>query len=186
MLAGCLMLQRKVKPYVLLETPRLIVVSTPLEVIQQRLQTEQFTCQIASGSTSELITFPAEWPGDALVMFPMMADHYNPDDWGGTVIERASRTAIGQIGTKGQPDEAGRVEIGYGMNPASWGQGYATEAVGALVAFLLAQPTVRTVTAETLPDNIGSIRVLEKLGFVRIGERFDEADGDLILWERQL
>ena len=166
-----------------LTTPRLLVVSTPLDVIRRRLQAEQFTHEIAFEHTSEPIIFPAEWPTDALVMFPMMAEHYNPDDWGGTVIERASRTAIGQIGTKGQPDEAGRIEIGYGMNPSSWGQGYATEAVGALIAFLLAQPNVRTVTAETLPNNIGSIRVLEKLGFVRTGERFDEEDGDLVLWE---
>ena len=167
----------------LLETPRLVVMTTPLAIAQQRLAEDTFHAPVAVGEEMWQVHFPAAWPGDALQLFASMVNNYNPDDWGGMVIERQTRTAIGQIGTKGKPDPAGRIEIGYGLNPASWNQGYATEAVGALVAFLSAQPTVSTIIAETLPDNIGSIRVLEKLGFTRTGEREDENDGPLFVWE---
>lgn len=167
----------------LLETPRLIIVATPLAVVEQRLTQETFDAVVPIGEESEHIHFPAEWPGDALVLFPMMVSDYNPDDWGGMVIEQATKTAIGQIGTIGKPDSAGRIEIGYGLNPAARNQGYATEAVGALITFLRTQPTVHTISAETRTDNSGSIRVLEKLGFVRDGERFDEEDGPLFVWK---
>lgn len=76
------------------------------------------------------------------------------------------------------------MEIGYGLNPGAWGRGYATEAVGALVTALLARPDVRRVTAQTATTNPASARVLEKLGFARVGTAWDEGDGDLILWAR--
>ncbi|WP_322618641.1 GNAT family N-acetyltransferase [Deinococcus terrestris] len=76
------------------------------------------------------------------------------------------------------------MEIGYGLNPDAWGQGYATEAVGALMTALLARPEVRRVTARTARTNPASARVLEKLGFVPVGAARDEADGDLTLRAR--
>lgn len=166
-----------------LTTTRLVIVATPLAVVEQRLTQETFDAIVPIGEESGHVHFPAEWPGDALVLFPMMVANHNPEGWGGTVVNRVERVAVGQIGTKGEPDEAGRIEIGYGINPAYWGHGYATEAVGALVAFLQAQASVRTIIAETRTDNAASIRVLEKLGFVRDGERFDEEDGPLFVWK---
>lgn len=169
----------------LLQTPRLVLVATPLEVLQARLERDSFSADVPVGQTTMHVSFPPEWPGDALVMFPTQAAHYNADDWGGTLIDRAAQVAVGQIGTKGQHDINGDIEIGYGINPTYWGRGYASEAVAALVAFLLAQPTVRRVLAETRTDNAGSMRVLEKNGFSRIGERVDDEDGPLFIWARE-
>ncbi len=93
--------------------------------------------------------------------------------------------AMGQMGTKGPPDETGTVDIGYGMNPAYEGRGYMTEAVQGFAGWLLAQPDVKRVTADCLSTNTASVRVLEKAGFVRLGERYDADEGGvLILWER--
>lgn len=61
------------------------------------------------------------------------------------------------------------------------GRGYTTEMARALVGWVLEQPDVRRVTAECLEDNPGSIRVLEKTGFERVGRRTDE-EGPLLLW----
>lgn len=55
-------------------------------------------------------------------------------------------------------------EIGYMLNRAVWGRGIATEAVAALVDLLFAEGQ-RRVFADTDPDNIASIRVVERLGF---------------------
>jgi RimJ/RimL family protein N-acetyltransferase len=78
----------------------------------------------------------------------------------------------------------GQVEIGYGFNPEVWGQGYATELVGAFTEWLLAQAEVRQVTAECVNANDGSRRVLEKCGFRHTGERIDPDDGILLQFAR--
>ena len=73
---------------------------------------------------------------------------------------------IGDCGTKGWVDKEGRIEIGYGLVPPSRGRGFGTEAVGALVEWLTAQPEVRRITAEVEIGNLASRRLLERLGFV--------------------
>ncbi|NJP06765.1 MAG: GNAT family N-acetyltransferase [Chloroflexaceae bacterium] len=72
---------------------------------------------------------------------------------------------IGDGGFKGCPAPFGTAELGYTVQPAYRGQGYATEAGRALIAWAFAQPGLQRIRAEALPDNAASIRVLEKLGF---------------------
>jgi ribosomal-protein-alanine N-acetyltransferase len=81
------------------------------------------------------------------------------------VVEKASGLAVGTIGCYGPPDETGTLMIGYGLVPSARGQGYATEALRALVAYWLGQPSVRAIKADTMKDNVASHRVLEKAGF---------------------
>jgi RimJ/RimL family protein N-acetyltransferase len=87
------------------------------------------------------------------------------------------------MGCKNRPN-AGFVEIGYGINPGYQNRGYATEMTQALTRWMLSQPEVSRVTAECRTDNYGSMRVLEKAGFARVGERVDDEDGLLFVWER--
>jgi RimJ/RimL family protein N-acetyltransferase len=63
-------------------------------------------------------------------------------------------------------DEDGQREVSYWIGKAYWGKGVATRA---LVAFL-DHIKVRPLYARAAQDNIGSLRVLEKCGFTRIGE----------------
>lgn len=174
-------------PMLYLETERLILVQTPLAVLQKRLQQDTFTAEVTLPRGTVRVTFPAEWPGEALKLFPKMIEAYGraPEDvpWGGTVIDRREWVAVGQMGFRDRPVD-GVVEVGYGINPSYQKRGYATEMVQALTDWALAQPTVRRVVAECRPDNLGSIRVLEKSGFEQVGGRFDEEDGALIVWER--
>jgi len=76
---------------------------------------------------------------------------------------------IGYGGFKGAPDDDGTVEVGYGVLAPFQRRGIATEAVGALVAWALAHEQVERVIAHTLPELKPSQRVLEKLGFRRMG-----------------
>src|SRR3954470_14864618 len=72
----------------------------------------------------------------------------------------------GGAGTHGPPDEAGDVEIGYGLAEPSRGRGLSSEFVPALAQALLARPEVRRVVArEVLADNTPSRRALERAGF---------------------
>ncbi len=76
---------------------------------------------------------------------------------------------IGDCGTKGRTDSSGVVEIGYGLAAPFRGQGYGTEAVGAMVGWLLGQSGTVIIRACTLADNVASRRVLEKNGFSQRG-----------------
>lgn len=84
-----------------------------------------------------------------------------------TMVEQASPIVVGDVGFHGPPGDHGVVEIGYSVVPSRRGRGYASEAVGGLTRWVLAQPGVTKVVAGTVPGNGASERVLEKLGFTR-------------------
>lgn len=60
----------------------------------------------------------------------------------------------------------GELEVTYWLGKAYWGRGLASQA---LAAFLRLQP-VRPLVAHAAKDNVASIRVLQKCGFVLTGE----------------
>jgi ribosomal-protein-alanine N-acetyltransferase len=91
------------------------------------------------------------------------------------VIERASDLVIGGAGFFGPPDEDGRTEFGYGIVPSRRGRGYATEAVGTLLRFGLADAEVVELVAGVELDNVASVRVLEKAGLRRVSQTDKEA-----------
>lgn len=71
--------------------------------------------------------------------------------------------AIGTVGS--YEKRQGKVtEIGYFLSRAHWGRGIATEAATALIDRLFAEGQ-RRIVADTDPDNVASIAVLERLGF---------------------
>lgn len=73
------------------------------------------------------------------------------------------------------PATGGAVEIGYSVFGPERGQGYATEAAGALIAWAIAGGEVSTVLATVAVDNAASIAVLDRLGgFVEIGACTDD------------
>ena len=67
--------------------------------------------------------------------------------------------------------EEGRREVGYWIGREHWGRGYATAAL----RLLLDEVAERPIEARAAEHNVGSRRVLEHCGFVRVGET--DADG---------
>ena len=74
------------------------------------------------------------------------------------IIEHDGR-AIGKAGCYRLP------EIGYILHPDYWGQGFATEALTAVIAHIFAHHPVDALRADIDPRNLASIRLLERLGF---------------------
>ena len=62
-----------------------------------------------------------------------------------------------------------RAEIGYVLARRCWGRGLMTEAAGAVVEWVIAQPEIHRVWATVDLENVASQRVLEKVGMVREG-----------------
>jgi RimJ/RimL family protein N-acetyltransferase len=71
--------------------------------------------------------------------------------------------------------------LGYCFTEAAWGQGYATEAGGALLRWAFDMLDLNRVQAETDTRNVASARVLEKLGFVLEGTMREDCvvDGEV-------
>lgn len=64
-----------------------------------------------------------------------------------------------------------RAEVWYKFQPKSWGKGYGTEALACLINFAFDQLHLHRIEAGCAIDNIGSIRVLEKVGMQREGRK---------------
>ncbi|GGZ15291.1 hypothetical protein GCM10010387_04500 [Streptomyces inusitatus] len=102
------------------------------------------------------------------------AEEGDPRPFGAYEIRRrADGRAIGGVGFHRPPDGRGSVTIGYGLIPSARGEGYASEAVRALLELARGLGVVR-VEADTDLDNIGSRRVLEAVGMRQVAE-----DGEL-------
>jgi len=92
------------------------------------------------------------------------------------VVRRSDDAVIGEIGCA--VDKDGRVgQVGYSLVEPVWGQGYATEALSALLRHLLVELGLRRVCADTLVGHVASRRVMEKAGMTQVGERDEVDDG---------
>ena len=93
-------------------------------------------------------------------------------------IEHDGR-AIGCIGLDGMVWQDGalrvdRAELGYWLAKASWGEGYMTEAGTAVLRCAFEMIGLHKVTVSAFSQNLGSQRVIEKLGFRLYGKQEDD------------
>ena len=85
-------------------------------------------------------------------------------------IDRAPDNAfIGWCGLTQFNRDFHSASMGYCLDDAAWGHGYATEAGRGLLQWAFDTLDLNRVQAETDTRNTASARVLEKLGFVREG-----------------
>jgi ribosomal-protein-alanine N-acetyltransferase len=87
------------------------------------------------------------------------------------VIEKSSDTLIGWCGLEFDPF-LNDIEIGYRFVKDAWGKGYATESGREIVRQGFEVLSLEKIVACTHPQHTASIRVLEKLGFKHIEDRY--------------
>lgn len=91
-------------------------------------------------------------------------DHYEKYGYGRwTVLLRDTHEPIGWCGLKNHPDE-GYIDLGYRFERKYWGQGYGTETAQACVDYGFNSLGMTEIVGRVARENIGSIRVLEKVG----------------------
>ena len=81
------------------------------------------------------------------------------------VEELGSGRFVGRIGVRYHrlwPDDP---ELGWGLDPAVWGRGYATEGGRAALRHAFETLPVERLVSIVLPENAPSIRVMDRLGF---------------------
>ncbi|MBU1049966.1 GNAT family N-acetyltransferase [Candidatus Bipolaricaulota bacterium] len=164
-------------------TPRLRLVAATATLTQLEIEhLPQFFKQLR-------VEPAPDWPSDNLRdVLPFFRDQLAGNaslvgwlSWYWILDESDGAKLVGGGGFKGAPSD-GMVEIGYEVRAACRGKGYATEAVGAQVAWAMSHPDVLRVIAETHIDNAASMGVLKKLGFRPVGPG---SEHELLRFERR-
>jgi RimJ/RimL family protein N-acetyltransferase len=151
-----------------LRTPRLRLVQ--LDPAEARALRERGRGGVAAPWADEY-PLPGTWIAVGLEL-RAHAEGRDLGPWGTyQVVRRADGRVIGDAGFHGPPDPDGSVEVGYGIVPSARRQGYATEALRALLDLARARPEARCVRAEAEASNTGSWRAMERAGMRRVRER---------------
>lgn len=160
----------------LFETKRLQLVPFSLNLVKATLAGKEKLGALLA------VAVPSTWPGsDFAEVLPDLAVQMEKAGsdfvWNWLIVHKQDRVIVGDAGFLNGPKD-GKAEIGYSIVSDYRNQGYATEAALYLVHWALQQREIRLVMAQCLDDNLGSIKVLEKVGMRQL-----EPDGSLLQWE---
>lgn len=145
-------------------------------------------------------TLSEDWPGESPRLLRHWIDALRADParepWmARAIVQRSDGLMAGHIGFHDRPGAAyleqwapgaNAVEIGYTVFARHRMLGYATEAAAGLMDWAWLRHGVDRFIASVSPDNAPSLRVVAKLGFVRIGSHMDEVDGPEDVFERRV
>jgi RimJ/RimL family protein N-acetyltransferase len=170
-----------------LRTARLELVPLTLPMVEAVMLGRKAEAESVAGAR-----LPQRWPDEQLVAraFTVSLDAIRADPaarlWGSRVMvaggDGPARRVVGSVVFSGRPGADGVAEMGYGVEDASQGQGYATEAVRACLDWALSQEGVRAVHAATFPWHRRSLRIIEKMGMVQVGTREHETMGEIVVY----
>lgn len=164
------LLTRWWRPANTLRTERLELVAITAEMLEAERRGDGSLAEcLGARMTDEWPS--ADWEPHVLEFIQKQIDAGGPAEaWHRYVVLREgwfARTLIGCVG--GFPKDAGDVEIGYSTLPAYQRRGYATEAAAALVEMLLREDGVTSVSAQTFPRLVESMKVMERIGMSYVG-----------------
>ncbi len=158
-------------------TPRLALIA----ITQDSVRSEQAKDHRLGTITAARV--PAEWPPEHWephvfeILLKQFAEDAEGPAWNRYIVLRdpeGGRTLIGTLGGFRSVERPGECEIGYSVLPAFQMRGYATEAAQAFIAWVLKQPSIQTITAQTFPELTASIRVLKKCGMSLDGPGYED------------
>lgn len=77
---------------------------------------------------------------------------------------------IGQVSAHEYGEDLSIRDVGWYLDPAYQGKGYASEAAKAMINYMFKKVEIEKIISGAVKDNIASCKVFEKLGFDKIGE----------------
>ncbi|HET7232727.1 MAG TPA: GNAT family N-acetyltransferase [Longimicrobium sp.] len=155
----------------ILRTPRLRLVGATPALLRAEGDDRARFGQLLNARVAD--RWPPELYDDDARLWTLAAVEREPQHagwWMYYVVVEDAGEVVGVVGYKGPPGDDGTVEVGYGIVPGHRRRGIATEATAALVDRAFADPRVTRVIAETMPELVASIGVMEKLGFTLEGD----------------
>lgn len=166
-----------------IRTPRLSLIPLTPAFLKASLTGQQEAAEAMLGHA-----IPADWYEEGWLMQLRLDDLANNpayQPWSvRAIVHNEMDMMIGHTGFHTLPDPGylrailpGGVEMGYTIFPAFRGHGYATEACGGMMTWAHESHQVDRFVLSIAPDNLASLRIAHKLGFIRIGEHVDPEDG---------
>ena len=148
----------------------------PLPLTTERLRLRPATLDdldawqaISRDAETEWFGKPSSTQDDARANLEKHMAHQATHGFGLWAVEqRRTGDVIGVAGL-GHLWDGAEIEVGYRFLRAHWGQGYATEAARAAIAFGFAELGLERIVAVTEPQNVASRRVMEKCGLTFVG-----------------
>ncbi len=123
------------------------------------------------------------------IYIPRMQRYTNPDKgWGiWKTFRKEDDAFIGWFLLRPLKENPQDVEIGWRFKRKYWGKGYGTEGAGLFRDHSFRQDNISKLVAMAKPDNIGSLKIMEKIGMRYIKTYFHEElpffSGEFILYE---
>jgi RimJ/RimL family protein N-acetyltransferase len=113
--------------------------------------------------------FPSVWTRErSETAMALIRAHIEREGWGLWAVELPGvESFIGFTGLSRPSFLPGEIEVGWRLARHAWGSGYATEGAAAAIDWAFANLPADELISMTVPANVRSQRVMEKLGFVR-------------------
>jgi ribosomal-protein-alanine N-acetyltransferase len=88
-------------------------------------------------------------------------------NWGVALQESAQ--LIGKVVLFNFSEQNHRAEVGYILDRRYWGKGYMSETLACVLAYAFSELELHRIEADTDPENLASLALLERFGFAREG-----------------
>lgn len=148
-------------------------------LILRRLDEDDAREIFAMRSDADVMRFirePQKNTGESIDWIRLVSSRWETEKTGFcALVERRSGAFVGWCGVW-RLEETGETEIGYAVARKFWGKGFATEAARRILRYAFDELAAEKVVAVARPENINSIRVMEKLGmrFVKTGKFYNQ------------
>jgi len=112
-----------------------------------------------------------------LIDFYTMAGPRKQNRW--VLIDKTTNTKLGTCGFHLLNPDNKEVEIGFELMEQYTGRGYMLEAAAAIIEFARHKMKVERIRAIVYIENSNCIKLLERLGFIKVGEEETEFRGQI-------
>ena len=152
--------------------PGTVELKTPRLVLRRHVMADAMPLYQGFGCDPTMYEYsgwnPYATPEAATVTVARFIASYDDPRFYGWAIEHEGRL-VGTVGAYDFDASRSSIEVGMSIERASWGRGFATEALTAVLRYLTDVEGIALVTAWCASDNVGSRRALEKAGMTLAG-----------------
>lgn len=89
------------------------------------------------------------------------------------IADKKNNMLVADFGIKGNPDDKGEIELGYGTHSKFQNKGYMTEAIKGFILWASEREDIKQIMVETDKVNLASIRIVQKNNFIKYKETQD-------------